>query len=99
MTLNLSLLDLLVLSLATWRTAYFISRDHAPFGVMDKLRDRLVKDRTKPTILTCVICSSVWAAALMLVLWHTPLQPLVWIAAVSGAALMLASYTGVNHPQ
>ena len=97
--MNLSLLDLLVLALATWRTAYFIARDHAPFGVMEKLRTRLVKDRAKPTVLTCIYCSSVWAAIAMLLLWHTPLQPVVWVAAVSGAALMLSSYSGANHPQ
>lgn len=97
MTINLSLLELVVLSLATWRTAYFIARDHAPFGLMKRLRARVVKNKDEPHVLTCIICSSVWAAILMLALWYTPLQPLVWIAAISGGALMLGNYTGSSQ--
>ena len=91
--MSINLIDLLVLSLATWRLAYLISRESAPFNIMGRLRDRFpLGGGTK-----CLYCMSVWAAALMLLLWHTPLQPLVWVAAVSGAALMLASWTGANH--
>lgn len=97
MVLNLSLLDLLVIALAAWRLAYFIAKDYAPFGLMDKLRKRYVKDRTKPTVLTCIYCSSIWAALVMLALWFTPLQVVVWVFAVSAAALMLGSYSGVSQ--
>ena len=97
MVLNLSLLDLLVIALATWRLAYFIAKDHAPFGFMDKLRTRFVKDKTKPTILTCIYCSSIWAALVMLALWFTPLQVVVWVFALSAAGLMLGSYSGASQ--
>lgn len=90
-------LDLLILALATWRLAYFIARDHAPFGVMTWLRKRYAPDADKPSILNCIYCSSIWAALVVLVLWFTPFQPVVWLLAVSGAALMLGSYTGASQ--
>lgn len=92
---SLSLLDLLILSLATWRIAYLVTKEAAPFQIMAKIRARW----TLGGLLTCIYCSSVWAAMLMLLLWLTPLQPMVYVAAISGAALMLASYSGANHPQ
>lgn len=86
-------LDLLVLILAAWRTAHLLVSEDAPFRLMARVRART----TLGGLLTCIKCASVWTAALMLVLWFTPLVPLVWVAAISGGALMLASYTGVNH--
>lgn len=92
--MNLSLLDLLILALATWRLAYLLVRETGPFGLFTRLRART----TLGGVLNCTYCMSIWTAALMAALWLTPLQPIVWALAVSGAALMLASYTGVNHP-
>lgn len=88
--LDLTLLDLLVLALATWRLAYLMAREDAPFHLMTRLRQRT----TFGGLLDCIKCSSWWAALVMLLLWFTPLQPLVWVFAVSGAALMLGNYTG-----
>ena len=93
MTLTLTPFDALILGLATWRIAYLAAKEAAPFGIMTRIRART----TLGGLLTCLYCMSVWAAALMLLLWHTPLQFLVWVAAISGAALMLASWTGANH--
>lgn len=95
MTLNLSLLDLLVLSLACWRLAYLATKEAAPFQIMAKIRAKT----TLGGLLSCLYCSSAWAALVVALLWLSPLQVVVWILAISGAALMLASYTGVNHPQ
>lgn len=89
----LSPLDALILMLATWRMAHLLVNEDAPFRVMARLRERT----TLGGLLTCIKCASVWMAALMLALWFTPLVWLVWIAAISGGALMLASYTGVTH--
>ncbi len=91
--MNLSPLDLLILALATWRLAYLVSRERAPFNIMGYLRDKFPLGGGT----ACMMCMSVWTAALMLVLWHTPAQPVVYVAALSGAALMLASWTGVHH--
>lgn len=89
----LSPLEVLVLILATWRTAHLLVHEDAPFRLMARVRQRT----TLGGLLTCIKCASVWMAALMLALWFTPLVPLVWIAAISGGALMLASYTGVSR--
>lgn len=85
-------LDLLILTLATWRIAALVSKEDAPFRVMKRIRDRL----PEASGIRCVMCVSIWAAALVLVLWQTPLSFLVTVAAVSGGALMLARYTGVD---
>lgn len=93
MTLNLTLLDLLVIGLAAWRLAYLMAKEAAPFQLMSKLRQRT----TFGGLLSCLYCSSWWAALVMLVLWFTPLQVVVYVFAVSAAALMLGSYTGASQ--
>lgn len=90
----MSLLDLLILALAAWRTAYFVAKESGPFAFMDGIRTRW---QTK--LLTCVYCASFWTAAACWLFWQTPLQPVVVVFAVSGGALMLASYTGVGVGQ
>lgn len=93
MTLNLEALDLLVIALAAWRLAYLAAKEAAPFQLMARLRQRT----TFGGLLSCLYCSSWWAALVMLALWFTPLQVVVWVFAVSGAALMLGSYTGASQ--
>lgn len=89
----LNLLDVLILMLATWRTAHLLTSEDAPFRLMARIRERT----TLGGLLTCIKCASVWTAALMVALWFTPLVWVVWLLAISGGALMLASYTGVNR--
>jgi len=89
---SLSPLDFLILAAAAWRLAYLISTESAPFNVMGRFRERYPLGGGT----ACLKCVSVWTAALVFGLWLTPLQSLVWIAAISGAALMLGSYTGVR---
>lgn len=91
--MSLNLFDFLILSVATWRLAHLISSESAPFNVMGRFRERFPFGGGS----ACIKCVSVWAAALVFGLWLTPLQPLVWVAALSGAALMLGSYTGASH--
>lgn len=90
----MSLLDLLILMLAAWRTAYFVAKESGPFAFMDTLRARW-----HTNLLTCVYCASFWTGLLCWLLWQTPLQPAVVVFAISGGALMLASYTGVGVGQ
>lgn len=85
--------DLLILTLACWRVAYFVTHDDAPFGVMRRIRERVGGG------LTCIVCTSVWASALVYVLWLTVLQPVVIVAAVSGGALMMHRWVGWNFVQ
>lgn len=88
-------LDLLILALATWRLAYLLTKEDAPFQIMARIRQRT----TFGGLLTCVYCASIWCAAGLYALWVL-LPALHWIAlilAVSGAALMLAKYTGMDY--
>lgn len=85
--------EFVVIAAACWRTAHLLVYEEAPFRLVARIRERT----TLGGLLSCMKCASVWTAALMLALWFTPLQPMVWIAAISGGALMLASYTGANH--
>lgn len=93
-------LDLLILSLATWRAAYFIVKDNGPFNFMGRIRTRWT-DGEHPgsfgELLTCIYCASIWTSLLMLAIWFTPVQPVVQIVAISGGALMLHRYTGGMH--
>lgn len=89
----MTFLDLLILTLAAWRLAYLITKESAPFNLMGRFREA----HPNWKVLTCIYCCSVWTAALMYILWLTPLAPLVAILALSGGALMLATYTGVNR--
>lgn len=91
--MNLSLLDFLLIAIATWRLAYLITSESGPFDIALRFRTRFPLGG----LTTCLKCASVWTAIACYLLWLTPLQPVVWVLAVSGGALMLASYTGVNH--
>jgi len=86
-------LDILILALAAWRLAYLITRENGPYDVAGRFRSRFPLGG----LTSCIYCASVWTALATYLLYMTPAQPLVIVAAISGAALMLASYTGVNH--
>lgn len=92
--MNLSAIDILILALAAWRLAYLAVHEDAPFRLMARIRART----TFGGVLDCIYCSSVWAAVILLLVWFTPLIWLVYVLAISGAALMLATYTGVRRP-
>lgn len=89
----MTLTDILILSLATWRLAYLISKEDAPFKLMARFRTRFPLGGGT----ACIYCSSVWAAIGLWLLLQTPLFPLVYILAASGGAMMLWRYTGGEH--
>lgn len=97
--MRFSLLDLLILAIAAWRLAYLLTHEDAPFGVMRRIRERDAFGR----LFSCIRCVSIWTAALVVTV-YTLIQPvtfvewLILVPAVSGGALMLASWTGANHP-
>jgi hypothetical protein len=91
-----TVLDALLLMLATWRISHALASEKGPWGFLERLRGRF------HGVLDCVYCASVWVAGVVtgpyviigkMPLWQWP----VWIFAVSGGALMLRSYTGVLH--
>jgi hypothetical protein len=96
--MTLAPIDLLVLALFTWRIAFLIAREDAPFYLMRRFRARYALGMRDESGHYCVRCVAVWTAILGYGLWLVPpLQAVVVIGAVSGLALMLASYSGVNH--
>lgn len=91
--MNLSPLDYLLIALAGWRLAYFITSERGPFRAAERLRTLAPLGG----LTTCLKCASFWTAALCFVLWTTVLQPVVIVLALSAAGLMLASFSGVQH--
>ena len=85
--------DLLIIALAAWRLARFVTKDSGPWRVMERVRART----TLGGMLDCIYCASVWAAALAYTLLLTPAAWLVVIAAGSGGAMLLHRYTGGEH--
>ncbi len=92
-------LDVLILMLATWRTAHLLTSEDAPFRLMARVRERT----TLGGLLMCIKCASVWTAAALLWFYSAFIHPLSFaefcllIPAISGGALMLASYSGASH--
>lgn len=87
-------LDLILLALATWRLSYLLVKEDAPFKLMKRFRER----HPDWGVFLCTYCASIWAALFWILVWQFPsLHPMVWVFAISGAGLMLASYSGVNH--
>jgi hypothetical protein len=86
-------LDLLILSLFTWRGAYLLVKEDAPFRLMARIR----AVTTLGGMLNCIMCASIWTALLGYVLIQTPLVPIVHIGAISGLALWAHKYTGWDY--
>lgn len=84
---------LITLAIATWRLSFMITRETGPFEVFRRLRDRFPLGG----LTTCLYCTSIWIALLAYVFWDSPARSLIICFAISGVALMLASYTGSNH--
>lgn len=86
----MQLLDLIVLTLATFYAAYAISSTHGPFGVFERLRTALPLGG----LTACLVCLAVWLAAAFYLLLPTPLYPVVMVLAVAGASVFVYRYTG-----
>lgn len=88
----MNLLDLLLLSLATWRLAYLITKESGPFDLVKKFRERLPLGG----LTSCIYCASIWAAVgVYLVFLIFP--PAIWIIAASGGAMLMWRYTGSDR--
>ncbi len=98
MTITLPLLDLLLLVFATWRISYLLVHEAGPGNVFRRLRDRFPAEGRGGIgdALACVYCTSVWVGTALFMLWLTPLWWLIIPPAVSGMAIMLSTYTGVD---
>lgn len=82
-----------MLALATWRLSYLLVREDGPYNITKRLRALF----SLGGLLDCIYCVSVWAALLMYGLLPTPAAPVVYVLAISGAAMLMHRYTGGNH--
>ena len=90
---DLTALDFLIISVATWRLSTMFAHEHGPRKVFVHIRDL-----TRAWgLFDCQRCNSVWMAAFLFATYCTPLYPLVWVFAASGMALLLGSYTGADY--
>ena len=85
--------NLVILALASWRLAYFIVYDDAPYKIMKRIRDKFPNWQ----VLDCIYCASVWTAIICYALLLTSAYWIVDILAVSGGAMMFWRYTGGKH--
>jgi hypothetical protein len=81
-----------VIAYACWRLSHMVTKDDGPYDVFKALR--AIDHPANPT--HCIMCASVWAAALLVLLEHTPLSFIVDILAVSGKALQDAAQSGAG---
>jgi len=81
-----------VITYACWRLSYMVTKDDGPYDVFKILRS--VNHPANPT--HCVMCASVWAAALLVLLEYTPFSFIVDVLAVSGKALQDAAQSGAG---
>lgn len=85
-------LELLLAILAVWRLSYMIAKEKGPLDAFVRLRTAIPLGG----LTSCIYCVSVWMAPVVILLWFF-IPELVVVLALSGAALMLHSYTGVGH--
>ena len=90
---TLTALDVALIACAVWRASYALTKESGPFAVFARIRARFPLGG----LTTCIKCAGWWIALLFVVLYATPLRPLVIVFGVSGLALMVAAYTGVAH--
>lgn len=88
----MSATDLIILALAALYAAHAIGWSYGPFHIFKTLRARLPLGG----LTDCTFCLSFWAAAAFYLLWQTDARPFVYIVAAAGAAVAIASYTGVG---
>lgn len=83
--------DLAAIALATLYLSHALTKTHGPFDVFKTIRAKAPLGG----LTTCMVCAAFWIAAAFYGLWLTPLQPLVWVFAAAGLAVLAGYYTGM----
>lgn len=83
---------LLLAALAAYRTSHMLVHEEGPFSLLQKLRNVLDPDERTwiGRGVNCILCSSFWAALLMLALlaWEWGMLLVAWWA-IAGIVLLL----------
>jgi hypothetical protein len=85
--------DLVVISLAAWYCAHVVTLESGPLNVFGRLRVWANRSGAPKgsfaEAITCIYCMAFWASALLYAIYAlTPAQPLVYVLAVAGGALV-----------
>jgi hypothetical protein len=89
---QLDIYTLAIISLATFRIAYFVTREDAPFGIMARIRDKYPLGG----LLTCFYCFSVWVAVPVYLASQTVLYGMLEALAVMAIAVIIYRYCGFD---
>lgn len=86
----MSISDMLILALATWRLAYMLVYEDGLFDVFDRIRRVANNREATGKLLSCVWCCSVWTAGGVLLLWQFDAgRVIVYVLALSALAITL----------
>lgn len=83
--ITLDLSAILIISLASWRTAYMLTTEAGMFDMFVFIR----KYANVGGVLNCIFCFSVWTSAILVLVWYTDLYPAIYILAVSAVAIII----------
>lgn len=102
----ISVWQLTLLTLATWRISSMLVNEEGPWSIFRKLREKVgisedgpivtVPDGMLPGVLSCVWCCSVWVAAFWLVLWVLIPTIATYLAAWLSISTLSIVVDGIN---
>lgn len=84
-------LDILILSLATWRISHMLVTETGPLEVFTKLRALKMGG-----LFDCIYCTSIWIGFLVMLLWLWDMDMVLYPFVFSGLAMLLRAYTGAG---
>jgi len=86
-------LELLILTLATWRLARLLAAEAGPGNILTKLRERFPSGG----VFDCIYCLSVYTAIAVFAAWLYLPAEIIYVTALSGGAMLMHRYTGGDH--
>lgn len=88
----MNLYDFLLIASASLYATEVLTRRSGPYNMFGWIREKVPMGG----LTTCSWCAVIWISGVMTLLYFF-LPQAVWVFSVAGAAMMLRSYTGVNH--
>lgn len=100
----MTLLELVIAALATWRVAHLFAKERGPWAILWRFRrwvgprDGVAEDAQRlraetDQLLDCMFCATLWIALPMLMLVHVA-PALVGILAISAGAMLAEAIIG-----
>lgn len=98
--------EFILIGLATWRLSFMLVGEDGPFWIFRRLREAtgithdedghilMVPERTLPTLLSCVWCTSVWVAAGFTLAWYFIPGPVIALSTALGLSTLAI---GINR--